>query len=122
MENEESLDFAVLEENEKKLIEILGHMENYQPLIPEELIDHYFTKAGVQCDDVRLKRLVSVIGQKFLSDVTSDALKYSKLRTGAPNTAMRSSAQRGKQMFSLEDLTFALGERGIQVKRPPYHQ
>lgn len=122
MEYEENLDFTTLEENEKKLIEILGLMENYQPLIPEELIDHYFTKAGVQCDDVRLKRLVSVLGQKFLSDVTGDALKYFKLRTGAPNAPQRTSSQRGKQSFSLEDLTFALAERGIQVKRPPYHQ
>lgn len=122
MAEEHSNDFVSAEDNERKMIEILSIMDQYHPLIPEELIDYYFTKAGIQCDDVRIKRLVSVIGQKFLSDITSDAVKYSKLRTNNPSSSQKPSNSKTRQTFTFDDLTFALNERGIQIKRPPYHQ
>jgi transcription initiation factor TFIID subunit 10 len=117
--------FQEAEENEKKLLDVLALVDSYEPLIPEELIDYYFTKAGVQCEDARLKKLVSLIGQKFLSDVTSDAIKHARLRnsSNALGSSVKPSSLKGKQpSFTLEDLSFALSERGIDIQRPPYHQ
>jgi transcription initiation factor TFIID subunit 10 len=121
---DESKEFKGIEESEKKILEILSLMEDHKPLIAEELIDYYLIKAGVRCEDIRLKRLISVLGQKFLSDVINDALKYSKLKNSAHGSSIRLSNQResSKQSLSLDDLIYSLSERGINIKRPPYHQ
>jgi transcription initiation factor TFIID subunit 10 len=121
---DEPKEFKGLEESEKKILEILSLMEDHKPLIAEELIDYYLIKAGVRCEDIRLKRLISVLGQKFLSDVINDALKYSKLKNSTHGSSVRSSTQResSKQSLSMDDLIYSLSERGIIIKRPPYHQ
>lgn len=81
------------------------------------------TKAGVECDDVRLKRLVALVAQKHITDIAQDAMHYSRQRQSAPGAA--SSAPRGlpgskKTTLTMEDLSAALADRGITVKRPPY--
>ena len=123
MENDPR-EFKEIEDSEKKILELLGLMEDHKPLIAEELIDYYLVKAGVRCEDIRLKRLISVLGQKFLSDVINDSLKYSKLKNSTHGPSVRSSNQREttKQSLVMDDLVYALSERGIIIKRPPYHQ
>jgi transcription initiation factor TFIID subunit 10 len=122
MDNEPK-EFKEIEDNEKRILELLNLMENHKPLIAEELIDYYLIKAGVRCDDIRLKRLISVLGQKFLSDVVNDSLKYSKLKNSTHGISSRSSQREpSKQSLNMDDLIFALSERGISIERPPYHQ
>lgn len=108
------------------------------------------TKAGVQCDDIRLKRLVGLIAQKYVTDIANDAMHYSRQRqagpaSSAPSTitastaaAMAASGSAGqangpgpgrpaasgstgrKVTLTMEDLSAALADHGINIKRPNY--
>eukprot|EP01089_Gocevia_fonbrunei_P014884 TRINITY_DN4209_c0_g1_i1.p1 TRINITY_DN4209_c0_g1~~TRINITY_DN4209_c0_g1_i1.p1 ORF type:complete len:101 (-),score=18.63 TRINITY_DN4209_c0_g1_i1:1-303(-) len=64
-----------LSSEEKENIEdFLSSMEDYVPTIPDECVEYYLNKTGFMCSDVKVKRVVSLAAQKFISDVANDAL------------------------------------------------
>ncbi|KAL3217884.1 hypothetical protein MRX96_031990 [Rhipicephalus microplus] len=67
--------------------------------------------------DPRVVRLVSLAAQKFLSDITNDALQHCKMR-GAGQSKKATKDKR--YTLTMEDLTPALQEYGINVKKPHY--
>lgn len=82
-------------------------------------------KSGVECDDIRLKRLVALVAQKYVTDIANDAMHYGKQRQAGPSGAAAAAALGGrasakKATLTMEDLTAALADRGINVKRPNY--
>jgi transcription initiation factor TFIID subunit 10 len=114
--------------SDKDLLDLLNSMDTFNPIIPEALLDHYFIRAGVDCDDTRIKKLVALVAQKFITDVAQDAVQYSRVRSGAGASSAaqtsggaRTGATGRRTVLTLEDLTAALSERGIDVRRPPYH-
>jgi transcription initiation factor TFIID subunit 10 len=119
------------EDGERKgLLELLAALDSFNPVIPDALIDYHFTKAGLQCDDARLKKLVALVAQKFITDVAADALAHQRIRVSSVGKAGGSAGTPGgggststpkKSVLTLEDLTAALQERGIEVRRPFYH-
>ena len=83
------------------------------------------TKAGVECDDIRLKRLVAMIAQKFVTDIANDAMHYNRQRQGAGGAsgAAKAAGPPGaskKATLTMEDLQAALADHGISIKRPSY--
>lgn len=114
-------------DNDMEMLELLGALDSFNPILPETLIDYHFTRAGLQCDDARLKKLVALVGQKFISDIANDALAHQRLRVsskgGSGSSVSTGSGQsHGKRSaLTLEDLMAALNERGIEVRRPFYH-
>ena len=87
------------------------------------------TKAGVVCDDVRIKRLVALVAQKFVTDVANDAMHYHRLRQGSGTTAAGGASAKDKRAgvaakktcLTMDDLTAALHDYGVNVKRPSYY-
>ena len=95
------------------------------------------TKAGVECHDTRMyivpsrlffinfgrKRLVALIAQKFMTDVVNDAMHFHRLRASGGGSAPggRTGAGGKRNTLTLEDLSAALAEYGINVRRPPYY-
>jgi transcription initiation factor TFIID subunit 10 len=93
-------------------------------------MDFYMMKAGVQCDDVRLKRLVALIGQKFITDIANDAMHHHRVRVGGTGASLSTSSStatassgtgRRTNTLTLEDLSAALSDYGINIKRPSYY-
>ena len=84
---------------------------------------HYLASAGFDTSDPRILRLVSLAAQKFVSDVAGEALQHARLRAGAAGgAASRKGSKERNVVMTTEDLSSALGEQGVVVKKPPYFQ
>ncbi|KAI5556066.1 hypothetical protein POPTR_018G013300v4 [Populus trichocarpa] len=103
------------------LTEFLASLMDYTPTIPDELVEHYLAKSGFQCPDVRLVRLVAVATQKFVADVATDALQQCKARPAPVVKDKRDKQQKEKRLIlTMEDLSKALSEYGVNVKHQEY--
>ncbi|KAJ8758772.1 hypothetical protein K2173_000493 [Erythroxylum novogranatense] len=108
-------------EDDGAITEFLANLMEYTPTIPDELVEHYLAKSGFQCPDVRLVRLVAVATQKFVSEVASDALQQCKARQAAVVKDKREKQQKDKRLIlTMEDLSKALREHGVNVKHQEY--
>jgi len=101
------------------LAEFLTQLEDYTPTIPDSVTVSYMQRAGFDTIDPRIVRLISLASQKFVSDIVHDALQHCKMR-GFGNTSSRKSGKDKKYTLTMDDLSPALSEYGIQVKKPPY--
>ena len=85
---------------------------------------HYMQRAGLQCSDPRMVAMISMAAQKFTTDIVNDSVQYAKLR--AANEKSSSSSGKNKNSnnlaLTMDDLTSALSEQGIRVRKPPYFQ
>nr|GAT42975.1 predicted protein [Mycena chlorophos] len=88
-------------------------LDDYEPLIPNEVTDYYLQRVGFECDDVRLKRLLSLAAQKFVSDIAADAYQHARIRTNAAGGRARPQTYGGpnagkdktRTTLTMEDLT-----------------
>ncbi len=129
------------------LADLLTQIEEYNPTIPDSVTQYFLSTAGVQTDDPRIVKLVrqtllpsvfgynlfyffywmilflfpqvSLAAQKFISDLANDALQHCKMR-GAGQQISKKSKDR-KYVLSLEDLSLALADQGVTLKKPPYY-
>ncbi|KAJ1813730.1 hypothetical protein GGH91_001993 [Coemansia sp. RSA 2671] len=106
-------------QTEKNLAEFLVQMDSYAPIIPEALTDYYLAQAGFECTDVRIKRLLALATQKFISDVATDAFQYNRIRQQASKDKKFLNKDR-KTVLNMDDLTAALAEYGVNIKKPEY--
>ena len=69
------------------------------------------------------KRLLALSAQKFISDLSRDAFHFAKLRVNG-TTAGRGRPPAGQDrnnvVLTMEDLSLALGEHGVNAKKPDY--
>lgn len=135
---------------DRTLAELLGMLDGYRPVIPEEVTDYYLQRSGFESHDPRLNRLLSISAEKFISDIVSDAYQYSRIRTnassgrppaatsaanaaaaaagvGVPGSGAGAASSGGaaggpdtdksRTVLTMDDLSAALGEYGINAKR-----
>ncbi|KAA6399117.1 MAG: putative transcription initiation factor TFIID subunit [Streblomastix strix] len=81
---------------------------NAPSILPDELTDYYLRCAGCECPDIRVRRLIGVAAEKFMSDILGDAYQLSKTRDDRPG------------VLTVQDLSAALNEHGIHIDRPQY--
>ncbi|KAG8930330.1 Transcription initiation factor TFIID subunit 10 [Tulasnella sp. 417] len=136
-----------LARKDRTLAEFMLMLDDYEPLIPNEVTDYYLQRVGFECDDVRLKRLLSLAAQKFVSDIASDAYQHARIRTNAQPSARGrptggdkaggaagpsisakaclrldlSSLDKTKTVLTMDDLSAALGEYGINTRKPEFY-
>ena len=131
---------------DRTLAEFMQLLDGYTPLIPDQVTDFYLERVGFECHDVRLKRLLSLAAEKFVSDIAADAFQYARIRTnagpggrpraqvgaggagaggaaagGAAGGALPANARdRSRTVLTMDDLSAALGEYGINARRAEY--
>ncbi|KAB5594969.1 Transcription initiation factor TFIID subunit 10 [Ceratobasidium theobromae] len=123
-----------LARKDRTLAEFMLMLDEYDPLIPNEVTDYYLQRAGFECEDVRLKRLLSLAAQKFVSDIAADAYQHARIRTNAQpatrirtdkagTTAVASALARDKTrtVLTMDDLSAALTEYGISARKPEFY-
>lgn len=99
------------------LVDFVQQLEDYTPTIPDSVCGHYLAKAGFEATDPRIVRLVSLAAQKFISDIANDALQHCKMKGGAN----KNKGKDKKLVLTMDDLTPALAEYGVNVKKPVYY-
>ncbi|KAG9332850.1 hypothetical protein AGOR_G00134680 [Albula goreensis] len=101
------------------LADFLMQLEDYTPTIPDAVTGYYLNRAGFEASDPRIIRLISLAAQKFISDIANDALQHCKMK-GTASGSSRSKTKDKKYTLTMEDLSPALSEYGINVKKPHY--
>ncbi|XP_060788049.1 transcription initiation factor TFIID subunit 10 isoform X1 [Neoarius graeffei] len=102
------------------LADFLMQLEDYTPTIPDAVTGYYLNRAGFEASDPRIIRLISLAAQKFVSDIANDALQHCKMKGTASGSSRSKTKQDKKYTLTMEDLTPALSEYGINVKKPYY--
>lgn len=109
------------------LSDFLTQLEDYTPTIPDAVTSYYCQSAGFEASDPRIVRLISIAAQKFISDVANDALQHCKTRTnnaptshGAAKNVKAPNNKDRKYTLTMEDLSPALNDYGITVRKAHY--
>lgn len=102
------------------LADFMNQTEDYPATIPDSVTAYYLNSAGFEATDPRIVRLVSVAAQKFISDVANDALQHCKMRVSS-QAAKKQARDKQQLTLTMEDLTPALAEYGINVTKPQYY-
>ncbi|XP_018570273.1 transcription initiation factor TFIID subunit 10 [Anoplophora glabripennis] len=107
------------------LSDFLLQLEDYTPTIPDAVTAYYLRASGFEPRDPRLVRLISIAAQKFISDIANDALQHCKMRSTNSSSHSSSKSKQGtkdrRYCLTMEDLTPALAEFGITIKKPHYY-
>ncbi|CED84594.1 Transcription initiation factor TFIID, subunit TAF10 (also component of histone acetyltransferase SAGA) [Phaffia rhodozyma] len=118
-----------LARKDRTLTEFMTMLDDYEPLIPEEITQYFLQKAGFESADPRLTRLFSLTTQKLLSDISTDAYHYARIRTnaqpggrGRPAGAAQQQKDKNRTVLTMDDLSASLAERGVHLKKPDYFQ
>ena len=77
-------------------------------------------RTGFSSPDLRVSHLIALAAQKFVTEISDDALQFCKIRQ--QNPALRDK-QRGKEkrlVLTLDDLSAALKDYGINIRKPEY--
>ena len=64
-------------------------------------------------------RLVSLAAQKFISEISNDALQHCKM-TGMGQTSKKNSKEK-VYCLTVDTLQPALADSGISIRKPPYY-
>lgn len=157
-------DLPELSRMDKTLAEMLELMKGeFAPIIPDAVTDYYLARNGFETADVRVKRLLALATQKFISDIAQDAYEYLRIRSSStvynssnPQTrakqllqsqqfaqqnsgangnlegggdqqqpllhATNAGNQQGKIVLTMEDLSSALSEYGLNASRPDFYR
>jgi transcription initiation factor TFIID subunit 10 len=108
-------------EEDKNMIELLSQLDDFTPIIPDELMDYFMVKSGLDSNDRKIKRLLALITQKYITDIAQDALQYCKLRTSS-STLSKDKKKDRKLILTVDDLSCAIEDYGIHVRKPPYYR
>ena len=115
--------------------ELLASLEEAQCIVPDELTQHYTRKAGEQCRDARLLRLIGLAAQHFLASVAFDTLQATKRKRdekggggdgdrkpGGGGGGHHRKPPRGREKLVLrpQELAETLSTYGVNVKPAPY--
>jgi len=110
---------------EDEIAAFLESLDEFTPTIPDGLTNHYLKRSGIKEPDVRITRLISLAAQKFVTQIALDARQCAQQRSEMMARERRDrgyDAKEKRAVLTMEDVSAALGEYGVNVKKPPYFQ
>ncbi len=106
--------------DDKEYQDFKEKLDNYVPLIPEIVIDHYMEKCGVSSIDENVKKTISLMSHKFMTDVIIGAFQHHKIHVKGAQKDKRFGREK-KTTLQIMDLQKALEDMGIDISRPYYY-
>lgn len=93
-------------------------LDAYAPTLPAQVSNYYLSKSGVNVQDERISKLVSLAADKFMADIIFDAKQFSVLRQKSEKKVVKKRAQESADTLEFQDLVRALKMRRISISRP----
>lgn len=90
-------------------------LQDYPSPIPDSVIKHICAESGLNTTDARVTSAISVVTQKFISEVLRNCSDFAKARAAQENPG-----KIRKLDLQFSDLKQALAKRGIHVNRPEF--
>lgn len=104
---------------DEEFTEFKKKLEEYTPMIPNSVIESYCERCGIETLDEDVKKTISLLSHKFLTDVAIASFQYHKIF--AKNAQKDKRFEREKKVtLQIQDLEKALKELGIDISRPNY--
>ncbi|KAI3651401.1 hypothetical protein MP228_003743 [Amoeboaphelidium protococcarum] len=112
-------------ERDLSILELLEKMkqQNFEPIVPDSALRFYLEKGGLDCPDKDVRNLIGLMGQKFIHDIVSDAYQFHQINAQSQQASSSAAAYRKsrKSVLTMEDLSFALAQIGVDISKPEYH-
>ncbi|KAI3631980.1 hypothetical protein MIR68_009816 [Amoeboaphelidium protococcarum] len=115
-------------ERDLSILELLEKMkqQNFEPIVPDSALRFYLEKGGLDCPDKDVRNLIGLMGQKFIHDIVSDAYQFHQINAQSQQASSSSGAAAAyrksrKSVLTMEDLSFALAQIGVDISKPEYH-
>lgn len=121
IEDDEVIHSPPASETYDQVEDLLEKVETYSPVIPDGVTESILQGAGFESTSPEITRLVSLVAQKFISDISYEALQHCKMRGGGKDEKKKASGRDRKYAMTTEDLVVALSDQGLTVKKPPYY-
>jgi len=121
IEDDEVIHSPPASETYEQVEDLLEKVETYNPVIPDGVTENILQSAGFESTNPEVTRLVSLVAQKFISDISYEALQHCKMRGGGKDEKKKASGRDRKYAMTTEDLVVALSDQGLTVKKPPYY-
>jgi len=121
IEDDEVIHSPPASETYEQVEDLLEKVETYSPTIPDGVTESILQSAGFESSSPEITRLVSLVAQKFISDISYEALQHCKMRGGGKDEKKKASGRDRKYAMTTEDLVVALSDQGLTVKKPPYY-
>jgi len=121
IDDDEVIDSPPASETYEQVEDLLEKVEKYTPVIPDGVTENILQSAGFESTSPEITRLVSLVAQKFISDISYEALQHCKMRGGGKDEKKKASGRDRKYAMTTEDLVVALSDQGLTVKKPPYY-
>ena len=93
-------------------------LDSYAPTLPTEVSGYYLSKSGVNVQDERMLKLVSLAADKFMADIVFDAKQFSVLRQSSQRKDVKRKAVESADTLEFQDLVRSLKMRRISISRP----
>lgn len=105
---------------DREFNELKEKLDSYVPSIPESIMDYYLEKSGIVSMDKNVKKTISAIIHKFLTDVSVGAFQYHKIHNKSAQKDRRFLKEK-QVTLGIQDLEKALYDMGIDVSKPSYY-
>ena len=106
--------------DDKEYNEFKTKLEEYIPIIPDSIVEYYMEKCGIVSGSDDVKKTITLISHKFLTDVAVGAFQYHKIQSKAAQKDKRFGREK-KLTLQVTDLERALRDLGIDISRPYYY-
>jgi transcription initiation factor TFIID subunit 10 len=93
--------------------QFIGSLQDFTPLIPDEIVDFYLKQTGFNCPDQKMTRLIALAAQKFLSDIVHETRQYH-------DKSQSTSGPKKKVILTMEHLQKTLDDYGINTRKQEY--
>lgn len=105
----------------ERVEDLLDKVETYNSVIPDAVTKNILESSGINNCSPDVTRLISLAAQKFISDISYEALQHCKMRGGGKDQKSKSSGRDRKYAMSNEDVIVALADQGVSIRKPPYY-